>query len=83
VRSPAAGRELVAAARAHGVDVLDAPVGGGLPAARAGTLQVFVSGDAAVYKTIVEADAVFTYPGHDVRVEWQAARDVVSPGQGG
>ena len=42
-----------------------------------------MSGDAAVYKTIVEADAVFTYPGHHVRVEWQAARDVVSPGQGG
>jgi 3-hydroxyisobutyrate dehydrogenase len=41
--SPAAGRE-----QARGVAVLDAPVGGGPPAARAGTLQVFVGGEAAV-----------------------------------
>jgi len=46
--SPAAGRELAAAAQARGVGVLDAPVGGGVPAARAGTLQVFAGGDAAV-----------------------------------
>jgi 3-hydroxyisobutyrate dehydrogenase len=46
--SPAAGRELAAAAQARGVAVLDAPVGGGPAAARAGTLQVFVGGDAAV-----------------------------------
>ena len=46
--SPAAVRELAAAARARGVGVLDAPVGGGVPAAQAGTLQVFVGGDAAV-----------------------------------
>jgi 3-hydroxyisobutyrate dehydrogenase len=46
--SPAAGRELEAAARARGVGVLDAPVGGGIAAARAGTLQVFAGGEAAV-----------------------------------
>jgi 3-hydroxyisobutyrate dehydrogenase len=46
--SPAAGRELAAAAQARGVGVLDAPVGGGVPAARAGTLQVFAGGDVAV-----------------------------------
>lgn len=46
--SPAAGRELAAAARARGVAVLDAPVGGGVPAARSGTLQVFAGGDVAV-----------------------------------
>src|ERR1700678_309617 len=46
--SPAAGRDLAAAAQARGVAVLDAPVGGAPPAARAGTLQVFVGGDAAV-----------------------------------
>ena len=46
--SPAAGRELAAAAQARRVGVLDTPVGGGIPAARAGTLQVFVGGDAAV-----------------------------------
>ncbi len=46
--SPAAGRALGAAARARGIGVLDAPVGGGVPAARAGTLQLFVGGDIAV-----------------------------------
>ena len=46
--SPAAVRDLADAARARGVGVLDAPVGGGVPAAQAGTLQVFVGGDAAV-----------------------------------
>lgn len=46
--SPAAGRELADAARARGVGVLDAPVGGGVPAARSGTLQVFAGGDVAV-----------------------------------
>ena len=46
--SPAAGRELAAAARTRGVGVLDAPVGGGVPAAQSGTLQVFVGGDAVV-----------------------------------
>ncbi len=46
--SPAAGRELADAARARGLGVLDAPVGGGIPAARTGTLQVFAGGDAAV-----------------------------------
>jgi 3-hydroxyisobutyrate dehydrogenase len=44
---PAAVRELAAAALARGVGALDAPVGGGGPAAQAGTLQVFVGGDAA------------------------------------
>jgi 3-hydroxyisobutyrate dehydrogenase len=46
--SPAAGRELAPAARVRGVGVLDAPVGGGVPAARTGKLQIFVGGDAAV-----------------------------------
>jgi len=46
--NPAAGRELAAAAGARGVGVLDAPVGGGVPAAQSGTLQVFAGGDAAV-----------------------------------
>jgi 3-hydroxyisobutyrate dehydrogenase len=46
--NPAAGRELTATAQARGVGVLDAPVGGGIPAARTGTLQVFAGGDAAV-----------------------------------
>lgn len=35
---------------ARGIEVLDAPVGGGVDAAEAGTLQFFVGGDAAVLK---------------------------------
>jgi 3-hydroxyisobutyrate dehydrogenase len=46
--SPAAGRELTTAAHARGIAVLDAPAGGGPAAARAGTLQLFVGGEAAV-----------------------------------
>jgi 3-hydroxyisobutyrate dehydrogenase len=46
--SPAAGRALAAAARARGIGVLDAPVGGGVPAAEAGRLQLFVGGDGAL-----------------------------------
>lgn len=46
--SPVAGQELADAARARGVGVLDAPVGGGVPAARSGTLQVFVGGEVEV-----------------------------------
>jgi 3-hydroxyisobutyrate dehydrogenase len=46
--SPAAGRPLTAAAHAQGIAVLDAPAGGGPAAARAGTLQLFVGGEAAV-----------------------------------
>jgi 3-hydroxyisobutyrate dehydrogenase len=46
--SPAAGRVLLAAARGRGIGVLEAPVGGGVPEARAGTLQLFVGGDIAL-----------------------------------
>jgi len=46
--SPTAGRALAAAARARGIGVLDAPAGGGVPAAKAGTLQLFVGGDGAL-----------------------------------
>ncbi len=46
--SPAAGRALLAAARARGIGVLEAPVGGGVPEARDGTLQLFVGGDIAL-----------------------------------
>lgn len=43
--SPTAGQALAAAAKARGIDMLDAPVGGGIAAARAGTLQIFAGGD--------------------------------------
>jgi 3-hydroxyisobutyrate dehydrogenase len=46
--SPQAGRVLAEAARARGITVLEAPAGGGVPQALAGTLQLFVGGDSAV-----------------------------------
>ena len=46
--SPDAARPLTAAARARGIGVLDAPAGGGVPAARAGMLQLFVGGDSVL-----------------------------------
>jgi 3-hydroxyisobutyrate dehydrogenase len=46
--SPAVGQVLLAAARARGISVLEAPAGGGVPEARAGTLQLFVGGDSAL-----------------------------------
>jgi 3-hydroxyisobutyrate dehydrogenase len=46
--SPAVARELTAAAVARGLGVLEAPMGGGVQAAREGTLQLFVGGDLAV-----------------------------------
>jgi 3-hydroxyisobutyrate dehydrogenase len=46
--SPAAVRPLREAALARGVAVLEAPVGGGVQAARQGRLQLFVGGDAGV-----------------------------------
>jgi 3-hydroxyisobutyrate dehydrogenase-like beta-hydroxyacid dehydrogenase len=42
--SPAVGAELRDRLRDRGVECLDAPVGGGIPAARAGALQLFVGG---------------------------------------
>ena len=44
--SPAVGCELQARALRRGVACLDAPIGGGIEAARAGTLQLFVGGPA-------------------------------------
>jgi 3-hydroxyisobutyrate dehydrogenase len=46
--SPAVGRVLAAEADERGIDVLDAPVGGGMLAAEAGTLKLFVGGETAV-----------------------------------
>ncbi len=44
--SPGVGRELVTRARVCGLECLDAPVGGGVAASAAGTLQLFVGGPA-------------------------------------
>ena len=46
--SPAAGKALAREALARGVGVLEAPAGGGPAAAEAGTLQLFVGGEAAL-----------------------------------
>jgi 3-hydroxyisobutyrate dehydrogenase len=46
--SPRTAEPLTAAAQARGIGVLDAPAGGGPPAARAGMLQLFVGGDGAL-----------------------------------
>jgi 3-hydroxyisobutyrate dehydrogenase-like beta-hydroxyacid dehydrogenase len=43
--SPDGMRRIARDARAMGVDVLDAPVSGGVPAAEAGTLSIMVGGD--------------------------------------
>lgn len=46
--SPQVGDVLLTAARERGIDLLDAPVGGGVPAATVGTLQLYVGGPAGV-----------------------------------
>ena len=48
--STAVGVRVAEAARARGVGVLDAPVAGQSIGARAGTLAIYVGGDAAVYE---------------------------------
>jgi 3-hydroxyisobutyrate dehydrogenase len=56
--SPVIGRILADAARERGIGMLEAPVGGGIPAATAGTLQLFVGGDVALlhrHRSLLEA----------------------------
>jgi len=47
--SPELGRELAAAAKAQGVDYLEAPLGGGPEAAENGTLTVYAGGERATF----------------------------------
>jgi 3-hydroxyisobutyrate dehydrogenase len=61
--SPATGRALAAVAHARGIGVLDAPVGGGVKAAQAGTLQLFAGGDAAVLERCRPVLEVLAGPG--------------------
>ena len=42
------GRQCAAAAREHGVDYLDAPIGGGVPGMRDGTVTLYVGGESRV-----------------------------------
>jgi 3-hydroxyisobutyrate dehydrogenase len=48
--SPDTARKVAAAARAGGVDMLDAPVSGSTPLAQNGSLVVFVGGDASAFE---------------------------------
>ena len=57
--SPAVIRRLNAAFKAKGIEVLDAPVSGGIPGARNATLAVMVGGDRAAFDQIKPAlDAI-------------------------
>jgi 3-hydroxyisobutyrate dehydrogenase len=56
--SPAAARPVQEQAMQQGVEVLEAPAGGGIAAAREGTLQLFVGGEATVverHRAVLEA----------------------------
>jgi 3-hydroxyisobutyrate dehydrogenase len=66
--SPAIGRELASAARDRGIAMLEAPVGGGVQAAAAGSLYLFAGGDAELlerHRPVLEALAD---PGRIVRM---------------
>jgi 3-hydroxyisobutyrate dehydrogenase len=47
---PISSRAVHAAAQAHGIDVLDAPVSGGVDGATAGTLAIMVGGEAQIFE---------------------------------
>lgn len=66
--SPAAIRPIREEAIAQGVEVLDAPVGGGIAAARDGKLQLFVGGEAAAVERHRVLLEVFGDPGRIVHV---------------
>jgi 3-hydroxyisobutyrate dehydrogenase len=66
--SPTLARTIADQARAHGVSVLDAPVGGGPQAATAGTLQIFVGGDPGVMESHRALLAVLGDPDRIVHV---------------
>lgn len=50
------GQDLARAAAAHGIAYLDAPIGGGVPALRAGSVRLYVGGDPAV---LAQVEPVF------------------------
>lgn len=71
--SPVIGRVLASAARGRGVGMLEAPVGGGVRAAVAGSLHLFVGGDAELlerHRTLLEALAD---PGRIIRMGGRGA----------
>src|SRR5207247_11148198 len=50
--SPTLGRKLCAAFTERGIDMLDAPVAGGVTGAEAGTLSIMVGGDRATFDRV-------------------------------
>jgi 3-hydroxyisobutyrate dehydrogenase len=66
--SPAMGQVLLASAQARGIGVLEAPVGGGVPQARAGMLQLFVGGDSALVERHRPVLEVLADPRHITHV---------------
>jgi 2-hydroxy-3-oxopropionate reductase len=52
--APLAAKEVASAAAAKGVKMLDAPVSGGEPKAKDGTLSIMVGGDKATFDSVVE-----------------------------
>ena len=66
--SPAAVRPIREQATKRGVEVLEAPVGGGIAAARAGTLQLFVGGEAGTLSKHRAVLEVLGDPGRIIHV---------------
>lgn len=66
--TPDAAEPVRSRALARGVDVLEAPVGGGVEAARAGTLKVFAGGPEEVFSRCRPILEVLADPAHVVRV---------------
>ena len=66
--SPATVAPVRERALARGVEVLEAPVGGGPPAASAGTLQLFVGGDTEVFRRCRPILDVLGDPQRTVRI---------------
>jgi 3-hydroxyisobutyrate dehydrogenase len=66
--SPAAVRPVQERAMKQGVEVLEAPVGGGIAAARDGSLQLFVGGEASVVERHRALLEVLSDPGQIVHL---------------
>jgi 3-hydroxyisobutyrate dehydrogenase-like beta-hydroxyacid dehydrogenase len=62
--SPAVSRELAARVRAHGAQMLDAPVSGSVPQVQAGTLTIMAGGDADAYARAEPVLRVLGSPTH-------------------
>lgn len=61
---PETDQDLAALAKAHGCDFLDAPVSGGVVGAEAGTLSIFVGGDASIFEAARSILSVLGRPTH-------------------